>query len=87
MKDNYPLWSAQVLPAIRAAQLDDLLISANPQPEKELTTIVDDKLVKSHNPTYSALVAWDQVVLGYLLCALTRETLQHVLQCSTSAQA
>jgi hypothetical protein len=26
-KANYPLWSAQVLPVIRAAQLDDLLTS------------------------------------------------------------
>jgi hypothetical protein len=34
IKANYPLWSTQVLPAIRAAQLNDLLTSANSQPKK-----------------------------------------------------
>jgi hypothetical protein len=56
---NYPLWSAQVLLAIHAAQLNDLLIGADSQPEKELTTIVNNKPVKSRNPVYSAWVAWD----------------------------
>jgi hypothetical protein len=58
-KVNYPLWSAQVLPVIRAAQLDDLLVGADLPLEKEITLIVDNKPVKSRNPAYSAWVAWD----------------------------
>jgi hypothetical protein len=73
--------------AIHAAQLDDLLTSTDTQLEKEPTMIVDDKPVKSHNSAYSAWVARDQAVLGYLLSTLTRETLQHVSRCSTLAQA
>jgi hypothetical protein len=87
MKANYPLWSAQVLPAIHAAQLDDLLTDADLSLEKELTTFVDDKLVKSCNSMYSSSVARDQAILEYLLSTLTRQTLQHVSRCSTSAQA
>jgi hypothetical protein len=34
-KANYPLWSTQVLLAIHAAQLDDLLTDTNAQPERE----------------------------------------------------
>jgi hypothetical protein len=84
---NYPLWSAQVLPAIHAAQLDDLLTCADLPPEKEITSVVDNKPIKSRNSAYSVWVARDQAVLGYLLSTLTHETLQHVSRCSTSAQA
>jgi hypothetical protein len=45
---------------------------------KELSVVVNDKLVKQRNPAYSAWVAWDQAVLGYLLSMLTCETLMHV---------
>jgi hypothetical protein len=58
-KVNYPLWSAQVMPVIRAAQLNDLLVGADLPPEKEITLIIDNKPVKSRNPAYSAWVAWD----------------------------
>jgi hypothetical protein len=75
---NYPLWSAQVLSAIRAAQLDDLLTGVDLPPEKEITSVVDNKPVKSRNPAYSTWVAQDQAVLGYLLSTLTHETLQYV---------
>jgi hypothetical protein len=84
---NYSLWSAQVLPAIRAVQFDDLLTGEDLPSEKEISSIVDNKPVKSCNPTYLAWVARDQAVLGYLLSTLTHEMLQHVLRCSTMAQA
>jgi hypothetical protein len=87
IKVNYPLWSAQVLLAIRAAQLDNLLTGTDLPPEKELTSIIDNKPVKRRNPAYSSWVNQDQAVLGYLLSMLTRETLHHVSRCSTSAQA
>jgi hypothetical protein len=58
--------------------LDVLLIDDDLLPEKEITSIVNDKPVKSCNPAYSMWVAWDQAVLEYLLSMLTRETLQHV---------
>jgi hypothetical protein len=86
-KLNYPLWSAQVLPAIRAAQLEDLLTGIDLLPDKELFVIIDGKPIKQRNPAYSAWVVRDQVILGYLLLTLTRETLMHVSRCSSLAQA
>jgi hypothetical protein len=55
-KLNHPLWSAQVLPAIRTAQLEDLLTSVDLLPEKELSVIIDGKSIKqcNPNPAYSA---------------------------------
>jgi hypothetical protein len=49
-KSNYLLWSAQVLPALHAAQLQDLLTSIKMTPTKEITTMVDDKPVKQIIP-------------------------------------
>jgi hypothetical protein len=58
-KVNYPLWSAQVLPAIRAMQLDDLLTGEDLPPKKKISSIIDNKPVKSRNPAYSAWVPQD----------------------------
>jgi hypothetical protein len=84
---NYPLWSAQVLLAIRAAQLEDLILGVEKAPEKDITVVIDDKSLQQWNPTYTAWVVRDQAVLGYILSTLTRETLMHVSRCSTSAAA
>jgi hypothetical protein len=78
-KDNYPLWRAQVLPAVRAAQLEGLLTGAEESPEQFVSIPNADKTItKQVNPTYVAWMARDQAVLGYLLSSLTRETLMHV---------
>jgi hypothetical protein len=82
-KSNYPMWHAQVL--LRAVQLNDLLTSEEKQSDKEIT--IDEKSVKQRNPAYTAWMVRDQVVLGYLYSLLTRETLMHVLRCTSSAQA
>jgi uncharacterized membrane protein YgcG len=79
-----------VLLPIHVAQLDDILTGDEKQPEKDIIVMIDEKLVKHRNPAYTALMARDQAVLGYLLSSLTHETLMHVLlvsRCTTSAQA
>jgi uncharacterized membrane protein YgcG len=92
-KSNYPLWRAQVLPAVRAARLEGLLTGDEQAPEEFIIITKDDKTTtKQRNPAYvsCAYVSWaacDQAVLGYLLSSLTRETLQHVSRSVTLAQA
>jgi hypothetical protein len=86
-KINYPLWSAQVLSAIRTAQLEDHLTGVDLPLEKDISAVFDGKAVQQHDPAYSAWVARDQAVLGYLLSMLTHETLMHVSRCSSSTQA
>jgi hypothetical protein len=63
---------------IRAAQLDDFLTSEEKQSKKEIMVIIDEKSIKQHNPAYTAWMARDQAILGYLLSSLTHETLMHV---------
>jgi hypothetical protein len=85
-KTNYPLWRAQVLLAISAAQLDGLLTDAENAPKQYISVTNDDKPVsKEINPTYNSWVAWDKDVLGYVLSSLTGETLMYVSRCLTAA--
>jgi hypothetical protein len=87
-KRNYPLWRAQVMLAIRAAQFEGLLTGNDSAPNKHLVVINPDKSTSSTpNPAYTSWVARDQAVLGYLLSSLTRETLLHVSRCTMASQA
>jgi hypothetical protein len=87
-KSNYPLWSAQVLRAIRATRLEGLLTGIEKSLKEFISIMNEDKtVVKQPNPAYSAWVARDQAILGYLLSSLTRETLLHVSRCKTAVQA
>jgi hypothetical protein len=84
-KANYSLWRAQVLPAIRAAQLEDLLTGHEATAAKTVSVTVGNKKAQQPNPAYAKWVARDQSVLGYLLSSLTREALLHVTTCTTAA--
>jgi hypothetical protein len=87
-KENYLLWRAQVMQAIRPAELEGFLNGDEKSPAKTLIT-KDDKgnNVHQHNPAYSQWVARDQAVLGYLLSSLTRETLVAIATCTCAADA
>jgi hypothetical protein len=52
-KSSYPMWHAQVLPAMRAVLLDDLLTGEEKQSDKEIMIIVDEKYIEQHNPAYT----------------------------------
>jgi hypothetical protein len=86
-KSNYPLWSAQVLPTIRAAQLQDRLTGDEKPPEKDVIVTVEGKSATQHNLAYTAWMLRNQAILGYLLSSLTHETLMHVSRCTMLAQA
>jgi hypothetical protein len=85
-KSNYMLWHAQVMSAIRAAELEGFLTGTEKVPPK-IVSSKDDKgqVVQQHNPDYSQWVARDQAVLGYLISSLTRETLVTVVTCTSAA--
>ena len=84
-RDNFLLWKAQVLPAIRGAQLTGFLDNSTPAPAKEVDVTTDGKTVKVANAAYGLWIAQDQQVLGYLLASLSREVLAQVVDQTTSA--
>lgn len=85
-KTNLVLWKAQVLPAIRGAQLEGLIDGTLPPPPKEIDVKDSDKTVKGPNPDYARWVALDQQVLGYLLTTMTREVMAQVATAKTAAE-
>jgi hypothetical protein len=56
MKTNYPLWRAQVMPALCATQFDGLLTGDDMSLSKQIIVMNDDKTTTS--TTNSAYVAW-----------------------------
>lgn len=82
-KSNFVLWQAQVMSAIRGAQLKGHL-DLKAVPSKEIVAQVDGKAVKQPNPEYAIWVAKDQQVLSYLLTSMTRDVMPQVASHKTT---
>ena len=85
-RTNYVLWRAQILPPIRAAQLEDVLTGADPKPPARVASKTGDASTTEPNPEYARWIARDQAVLGYLLSSLTRDVLTNVATLPSSAE-
>lgn len=87
-KLNHYIWKAQILPALRGAQLSDFLDATITALEKDLvSTSKDGKEEKITNPVYTRWVALDQQVLSFLIGSLSREMMVHVTTAKTVAEA
>ena len=79
---NHQSWKAQVVSALRGAQLADWLEATATPPEKFLAAEApaDGKEAEppKANPDFAPWVAKDQMVLSYLLTNLSKEILGHV---------
>lgn len=84
-RENYLLWRAQVLPAIRAAQFEGFLDGSEVEPLQTLSIEKDSKTMKVANPDYVNWRVRDQYVLTYLVTSLSREVLSGLSSCTTAA--
>jgi hypothetical protein len=84
-KTNYRLWRAQIMPAVRAVQLEDLLTGDEHKPAKLISIKNGDSVTEQPNHEYTKWVTRDQALLGYLLSLLSREVLMGVTTHMTSA--
>ena len=75
-------WKTLVLPPIRA-QSFGLLDGTDPASEVEDD---DKKKITIPNPAYTAWVARDQTVLGFLVNSLSPEIMAHVIGLQTSTE-
>lgn len=83
---NFLLWKAQVLPAIRGAQLMGFLDGTADAPAETIeVTVKDSKPETKTNPAYATRVTQDQQVLGYLLNSMTREVLGQMTSCTSTS--
>jgi hypothetical protein len=84
-RNNFPLWKAQVLPAIRGAQLEGFLDGTVAKPPLEIEVQgADGKKTKVPNEAYNKWVAY---VLSYLLSALSKDILTHIANKTTAVEA
>jgi hypothetical protein len=86
-KTNYRLWCAQIMPSIRAAQIEGLLLGTDPPPAKMISVKTGNITSEQPNPDYAAWLVRDQALLGYLFSSLTRDALMGVTTATTSAAA
>ena len=79
-RGNYLLWKAQVMPALRGAQVTGLLDGSDAAPPKTVEVTKADKTTAIEpNPLYGPWLSKDQQVLSYLLNSLTPEILTQVI--------
>jgi hypothetical protein len=87
-KQNFALWSAQFLAAIRGARLEGHLNGKTVIPDEEIEQKQGEKPpVKIPNPAYEAGYTVDQQVMGFLLTSLSKEMLTQVTAARTPTQA
>jgi hypothetical protein len=77
-KSNYHLWHAQVMPAIRSAQLQGFLTGFEKEPPETLPKTVGDTIVIEPNLAHALWVSREQAMFGYLFTSLSREVLTRV---------
>ena len=86
-EEQLPLWRAQVLSAIRGAEVEHLLdATTTAMPEKFIPKAKEtpDELIL--NPDYSKWVAKDQQVFNYLISSVSRDVQVQIASCTTAAE-
>ena len=85
--NNWLFWKALVFPPLRCAFVFGLLDGTDDVPPKLLDATYDaGKRVRVPNPEYSAWVACDQYVQGWLNNSLSPDILAHVLDKPSTAE-
>lgn len=86
-KQNFAIWSAQMLAAIRGASLEGHIDGKTAVPVAEVDEKQGEKVVKVANPEYQKWFAADQQLLGYIFSSLSREILGQIADCRSALQA
>jgi len=85
-RENYILWKAQVMPAIRGSNLVAILDGTLQAPRATMKVVKDDKTKEVvPNPEHAKWMAQDQQLLLYILNSLTSDVLAQVATLTTSA--
>jgi hypothetical protein len=84
--ENYILWKAHVLAAVRGARLDGFLNGSAIAPSKTLEVRQAYNTTKTkENPAYASWYAQDQQLLSFLLNSVAKEALGQVATESSAA--
>ena len=85
-RENFLVWKALVVPALRGAQVLALVEGSEDAPEEYLEVEDDNKKkIKIENPDYLTWIARDQQVLRFIINSLSPDVLAHVIGLESSA--
>jgi hypothetical protein len=85
--DNFLIWKAQVLPAVRGAQLMEFLEGTKVKPDEFITIDKPDKSKERvPNPACTTWLTQDAQLLSYLVSTMSKEVLAQVATCDTFAE-
>ncbi|KAL5733908.1 hypothetical protein ACOSP7_031769 [Xanthoceras sorbifolium] len=85
-RENYPLWKAQVLPAIRAYNLEEYIFESKIAPAKYVD-VTSTTLVEVNQRLSDDFLAWkknDQLLVCWLISTLSKSVVGEVTQCVTA---
>lgn len=83
-RNNYYFWRCQVLPSIRAHDLEDILPRRTPPPDPYISEAPGSSTMV-RNPAYTSWRRLDQFLLSWLMSSLSEQMIGHVVHCDTSA--
>jgi hypothetical protein len=86
-QDNYPTWLPQVIPHLKGDNLFGYVDRSIPCPPPSITTVKEHI---SSTTTNSAFPHWemqDQIILDFLISAISKRMISHVANCKVSKQA
>jgi hypothetical protein len=85
--DNFLIWKAQVVPAVRGTQLMEFLEGTKVKPDEFITIDKPDKSKERvPNPACTTWLTQDAQLLSYLVSTMSKEVLAQVATCDTSAK-
>lgn len=86
-KDNYIAWKTQVLPAIRALDLEDFVIGTIVCPPKFVEVKLDSKETREViNKEFTAWEKVDQMLLCWLLSTISQSITRQLTDCVTTCE-
>jgi hypothetical protein len=84
-RENFLLWKAQIMPAIRGTNLVPILDGTSRAPPTTVELVDNDgKKTVAPNPEYERWMAQDQQLLSYILNSLTSDVLSQVATLTSS---
>lgn len=85
-RTNYSFWKTQVIPALRAHNLEGFILGTNVCPPRFNNTTGVLNEPKQVNLAFSLWVRTDQSIMSWLIKPLFEMIIGHVVRCSTSHQ-
>ncbi|KAL5755822.1 hypothetical protein ACOSQ2_020568 [Xanthoceras sorbifolium] len=86
--DNYVIWKSQVLPAIRAYDLEEFILGESRSPQKFIETVNEETgdCVRSVNSEFLQWKKTDQLLVCWLRSTLSPSVIGQVTQCISSCE-